>query len=202
MEAGQDSIHEAGEGGRCVAQAKGGLVKFEQLSTACRKCGLGFVLLGDGHLPVPTFEVQSREPLGPMESIQEVVNPGQRVSILDGSRVELTEVNTESQATVLFSYHHHWGGPWAVRGTDDIARQHLLHLCHLLPANCRILPLVGLAERRPMGLNPMLQQQSVAQVVFTLAENVLELLEQLIELLLLEWGEALWERWLARFSGM
>ena len=53
-----------------------------------------------------------------------------------------------------------------------------------------------------MGLNSMLQQRSVAQVVFTLAENVLELLEQLVELLLLEWGEALWERWLARFCGM
>ena len=128
MEAGQDSIHEAGEGGRCVAQTKGDLVKFEQLSTARTKRGLSFVLFGDRHLPVPTFEVQSREPLGPMESIQEVVNPGQRVSILDGSCIELTEVNTETQATVFLPHHHHWGGPWAVRGTDDITRKHLLHL--------------------------------------------------------------------------
>ena len=53
-----------------------------------------------------------------------------------------------------------------------------------------------------MGLNPMLQQRSITQVVNTLAEDVLELLEQLIELLLLERGEALWKRWLARFCGM
>ena len=51
-----------------------------------------------------------------------------------------------------------------------------------------------------MGLDPMLQQRSITQVVFTLAEYVLELLKQLIELLLLEQGEALWEWWLARCS--
>ena len=43
-----------------------------------------------------------------------------------------------------------------------------------------------------MGLNPMLQQRSITQVVIALTKNVLELLEQLIELLLLERGEALW----------
>ena len=48
-----------------------------------------------------------------------------------------------------------------------------------------------------MGLDPMLQQRSITQVVFTLAEDVLELLKQLIELLLLERGEAIWEWWLA-----
>ena len=161
MEAGQDSIHEAGKGGRCVAQTKGDLVEFEQLSTARSKCGLRFVLFGDRHLPVSTFKVQSREPFSPMESIQEVINPGQKVSILDGSCIELTEVNTETQTTVLFPHYHHWGGPWAVRGTDDITRQHLLDLCHLLPENCGVLPPVGLAERRPMGLNPMLQQWGI-----------------------------------------
>ena len=39
-----------------------------------------------------------------------------------------------------------------------------------------------------MGLNPMLQQRSITQVVITLTEHVLELLKELIELLLLEWG--------------
>ena len=53
-----------------------------------------------------------------------------------------------------------------------------------------------------MGLDPMLQQRSITQVVITLAEDVLELLKQLIELLLLEWGEALWEWRLARVCGM
>ena len=78
MEAGQDAIHEAGEGGRRIAQTKGDLVKFEQLSTARTKRGLSLVLLCDRHLPVPNFEVQGGEPLSPMESVQEIVDPGQR----------------------------------------------------------------------------------------------------------------------------
>ena len=53
-----------------------------------------------------------------------------------------------------------------------------------------------------MGLNPMLQQWSITQVVVTLAEVVLELLKQLIELLLLERGEALQKWWLARLGRM
>ena len=188
-----------GKGGRCIAQTKGDLVELKQLSAAGSKRGLSFVLFRDRHLPVSTFKVQSREPFGPMESIQEVINPGQRVSILDGSCIELTKVHTETQTTVLLPYHHHWRGPWAVRGSNDIARQHLLNLCHFFPANCGVLPPVGLAERGPMGLNPMLQQRSITQDAVTLAEDVLELLKQLIELLLLERGEALWEWCLARF---
>ena len=187
MEAGQDAIHEAGEGGRRIAQTKGDLVKFEQLSTARTKRSLSLVLLCYRHLPVATFEVQGGEPLSAMESVQEIIDPGQRVSILDGSCVELREVNTEPQTTVLFPYHHHWRGPWAVRGTDDVAGQHLLHLRHLFPVNCGVLPPVGLAERRPMGLNRVLQQRSIPGVVFALAEDVLILFEQLVELLLLEW---------------
>ena len=99
------------------------------------------------------------------------------MSILDGSCVELTEVNAEAQATVLFSHHYHCRGPWAVRGADDIAGQHLLYLRHLLSANCRVLPPIGLAERRPMGLNCMLQQRSIPEVVFPMAEDVAKLAE-------------------------
>ena len=69
MEASQDAIHEVREGGRCVAQTKGDLVELEQLPTARSKRGLGLVLLGDGHLPVPTLEVQGGESFGPMESV-------------------------------------------------------------------------------------------------------------------------------------
>ena len=99
------------------------------------------------------------------------------MGILDGSRVKLTEINAEAQATVLFSNHHHWRGPWAVRGADDITGQHLLYLCHLLSANCQILPPIGLAERRPMGLDRMLQQRSIPEIVFSTAEDIAKLAE-------------------------
>ena len=76
VEAGEDAIHEAGEGGRGVAKTEWDLVEFVQLATAGMKRGLCFITLRDGHLPVPAFEVEGREPSSPMESIEEVVYPG------------------------------------------------------------------------------------------------------------------------------
>ena len=87
VEAGEDAIHEAREGGRCVAKTEGGLVIFVQLSAAGTKCGLCLITLSDGHLPVPTLEVEGGEPSSPMESVEEVIYPGQWVGVFDGSCV-------------------------------------------------------------------------------------------------------------------
>ena len=76
MEAGQDSIHEAGKCGRCIAETKGDLVELKQLPAAGSKRSLLLVLLRNRHLPISTLQVQNREPFRPMESIQEVINPG------------------------------------------------------------------------------------------------------------------------------
>ena len=48
-----------------------------------------------------------------------------------------------------------------------------------------------------MGLDRILQQRSIPEIIFTLAEDVAILFEQFIELLLLERREALWEWWSA-----
>ena len=87
MEAGEDEIHEAREGGRCVAKTEGDLVEFVQLATAGTKRCLCFITLSDGHLPVPALEVEGGKPSSPMESVEEVVYPGQWVSVFDGSWV-------------------------------------------------------------------------------------------------------------------
>ena len=76
MEAGEDAIHEAREGGRCVAKTEGDLAKLVQLPTAGTKRGLCFIIFSDGHLPVPALEVKGGEPSSPMESVEEVVYPG------------------------------------------------------------------------------------------------------------------------------
>ena len=76
MEASEDVIHEAREGGRCVAKTEGDLVKLVQLPTAGTKRGLCFITFSDGHLPVPALEVEGGEPSSPMESVEEVVYPG------------------------------------------------------------------------------------------------------------------------------
>ena len=76
MEDGEDAIHEAREGGRCVAKSEGDLVKLIQLANAGTKRSLCFITFSDGHLPVPTLEVEGGEPSSPMESVEEVVYPG------------------------------------------------------------------------------------------------------------------------------
>ena len=102
MEAGKDAVHEAGEGGGNFAKTKGDLVKLIQLAAASLKACLRFVLLRDGHLPIPALEVQGEEPLSSMECAEEVIYPRQRVSVFDSSCVELTEVYAKAQATVFF----------------------------------------------------------------------------------------------------
>ena len=106
--------------------------------------------------------------------------------VFDGSYVQLTKVNTEAQATVFFLYHYYRRRPGTVGGSDDVAGEHLLDLCHLLPSNSWILPPVRLVERWPVGLNRVLQQRGAAKVVLSLAEYIAELLEEAIRLLLLE----------------
>ena len=126
------------------------------------------------------------------------------MSIFDGSCVELTEVNTETQTTVFFLHHNHRRRPGTVGGADDVAGQHLLDLRHLLPSNSWVLSPVRLAERRPVGLNHVLQQRSTAKVVLPLAEDIAELLEEAVQLLLLERREMLRYGWLMhrpRFGG-
>ena len=58
VEAGEDAIHEAREGGRCVAKTEGDLIKLVQLATAGTKGGLCLITLRDGHLPILAFKVE------------------------------------------------------------------------------------------------------------------------------------------------
>ena len=55
MEAGQDSIHEAGKSGGGVAETKGNLVELKQLPAAGSKRSLLFVFLRYWHLPIATL---------------------------------------------------------------------------------------------------------------------------------------------------
>ena len=58
MEAGEDVIHQAREGGGSVAKTEWDLIKLVQLPTAGTKSGLFFVALLDRDLPVATLQVQ------------------------------------------------------------------------------------------------------------------------------------------------
>ena len=108
------------------------------------------------------------------------------MSVFDGSCVDLTKVNTEMQTTDFFLHHYYRRRPGTVGGPDDIAGQHLLDLRHLFPPNSWVLSPIRLAERRPVGLDRVIQQRSAAKVVLPLAKHIAELLEEAVQLLLLE----------------
>ena len=108
MESSQDSIHEAGEGGRSVAEDKRYLIKLKKLATACTEGSLLLILLLYGDLPVPAFQVEGGEPASTMQSIEEVVDAENGVGVLDGGCVELPEVDAEPETTVLLFHHDYW----------------------------------------------------------------------------------------------
>ena len=113
-----------------------------------------------------------------MQSVEEVVDAGNGMSVLDGGRIELPEVDTEPEAAVLLFHHDDWRSPGTVAGMDDAARQHLLDLDHLLSAKGWVLATIRLAKRGSLGLDGVLGQRGAAQVVFSLADYVAELLEE------------------------
>ena len=113
-----------------------------------------------------------------MQSVEEVVDAGNGVSVLYGGRIELPKIDTEPEAAVLLFHHDDWRSPGTVGGTDDAARQYLLDLGHLLSANGWVLATTRLAKRGSLGLDGVLEQRSAAQVVFSLANDVAELLEE------------------------
>ena len=135
-----------------------------------------------------------------MKSIEEVVYPGQRVGVFDGSCVKLSKIDANAQATVLFPHHYHMRSPRTVGQADDVAGQHLLDLRHLLPSNSRVLSSVGLAEWGFVCFDRVLQQRITPKIVFPLAEDIAELQEKVVQLLLLEWREMLGHGRLTRWT--
>ena len=95
VETGEDAIHESGEGGWSVAEAKGYLVKLKELTTAGAEGRLLLVSFLNRDLPISALEAKSGEPAGSMECIEEVIDARNGMCFLYGSLVELPEVYTE-----------------------------------------------------------------------------------------------------------
>ena len=108
VEPSQDSIHEAGEGGRSFAEVKRFLIKFEQLAAACTEGSLFLILFLYGDLPIPAFQVEGGEPASTMQSVEEVVDLVNGVGVLNGGCIELPKVDAEPETTVLLFHHDYW----------------------------------------------------------------------------------------------
>ena len=66
VETGEDAVHETGEGGGSVTEAKGNLVKLKQLAAAGAESRLLLVPFLDRDLPISASEIKSGKPAGPM----------------------------------------------------------------------------------------------------------------------------------------
>ena len=61
---------------------------------------------------------------------------------------------------------------------------------------------IWLAEGWSLGLDGVLQQWGAAKIVLSLADNITEFLEEVLQLLLLDERQVFWDRWRAkRFGG-
>ena len=95
---------------------------------------------------------------------------GNGVSVLDGGRVELPEVNKKPEAAILLFHHDDWRGPGTVGGT---VRPGPSPLCEWLDFGGDVAGKAG-----SLGLDGVLKQRSSGQVVLSLADYVAELLEE------------------------
>ena len=61
--------------------------------------------------------------------------------------------------------------------------------------------MIGLTEGRPFGFNGVLQQWGAAKIVLSLADDITEFLEEVLQLLLLDERQVFRDRWLAKRLG-
>ena len=87
-------------------------------------------------------------------------------------------------------------------GADDAVRQHLLDLGHFFSQDRGVFTAIWLVEGWSLGFDGVLQQRGAAKIILPLADNIAEFLEEVLQLLLLDGRQVLWDRRRAkRFGG-
>ena len=76
-----------------------------------------------------------------------------------------------------------------------------MDLDHFFSPDSRVLATIGLAEGLSFGFNGVLQQWGAAKIVLSLADDVAEFLEEVLQLLLLDGRQVFLDRWLAKRLG-
>ena len=109
---------------------------LQQLSSACLECSFIFIRFTDGYLPVPALQIECGEPAGTVKGVQQVIDAGQWVHILNGGHIKLLDIDTEAQPAVFLPHHNHRGCPKTVGGANSTILQHFLYLFSLLEFCC------------------------------------------------------------------
>jgi hypothetical protein len=77
---------------------------------------LGDIFLGKADLVVTAMEVNLGEDSGAMKLIQDRVDPGQGVGVLDGDRVQCLVVHTKALVAIALVDKQYGGIEWGLRG--------------------------------------------------------------------------------------
>ena len=84
------------------------MIKLEQLAAARTEGSLLFILLLYRDLPIPAFKVEGGEPASTMQSVEEIVDAGNGVGVLNYGCIKLPKVDSKLETTVLLLHHSHW----------------------------------------------------------------------------------------------
>ena len=115
----KDVIHEAHEGVRRIGETKGHHEPFIQPLLGFER-RLPFITFPHTDLMVTTLEIHFRENGGTMELIKHMIEPWDRVAILDRDLVDGPAINTHTPRPVLFGDKDDRDGTRA-QGLSDIA---------------------------------------------------------------------------------
>jgi hypothetical protein len=112
-------VHEVHEGGGGVGQTEG---KYEELvvTVAGTEGSLRHVLVCDADLVVSGAKVDLAEDSGSLQAVEQFVNPGEGIAVLDGDVVESTIINTHTHGAV-FLLHEQDGSTERRLGRSDEA---------------------------------------------------------------------------------
>ena len=87
----------------------------------------------DGNLVVPGEAIQKAISFHSCNSLNHMIDDGQRIVISDGSSVYLLQVHTHSQFAILLRYYHNWRYPVSVLYfIDKFCRQQFIYFLFYL----------------------------------------------------------------------
>lgn len=113
-----DSIHEALESLASVLESKGHAEKLEEAKRR-DDCSLGYVVRSHGDLVVAPNQVNLGEDSLACQVLGKVLDVRERVPVWDGCVVNPSVIAAGAEFAIVLDDHLEWGGPWAVRTSDD-----------------------------------------------------------------------------------
>ena len=123
----EDIVDKGLEGGGGVGQSEAEDSELV-VAVAGTKSGLGDVLLGNADLMVGGAEVNLGEDLRATDLVEEFVDAGKRVLVLDGSLVECTVVDAHAHGAVLLLDKEDGSAEWRLAWDDITSVEEFLEL--------------------------------------------------------------------------